>query len=76
MPETMKLYSDFLINEIKPSFDPYKTARKMAQDFITFSAEFEKKVNDILREGWTLVNTSIANQGVSVIMTAILKRQV
>jgi hypothetical protein len=75
MPEMMKLYSEVFVNEIKPSFDPYKTAKKLAMDFMTFSAEFEKKVNDILREGWTLLNTNISNQGITVIITAILKKQ-
>jgi hypothetical protein len=76
MPETMKLYSDFYVNEVKPTFDIAKTARKWAQDFISFSADFEKKVNDILKEGWTLVNTTIFPQGTSVMITAILKKQI
>ena len=75
MPETLKLYSDCFVYEVKPAFDPYKVAKKNLQDFITFSGEFEKRVNEILKDGWTIVNISILNQGITVILTAILKRQ-
>jgi hypothetical protein len=75
MPETMKLYSEYYMLEVKPNFNPYKTAQKYAQDYAAFSADFESKVNNILKDGWTLVNTNIATQGLGIMMTAILKKQ-
>ncbi len=75
MPETMKLFSEYYLFEIKPSFDMSKAAKKYSQDFMAFSVDFEKKVNDILKDGWTLVNTNFAIMGASVLMTATLKKQ-
>jgi len=38
--------------------------------------DFEKKVNDVLKDGWTLVNTNFFLFGVNVTMTATLKKQI